>query len=161
MKSSSKKKWEPEIFIGQIILIVFVISSALQVVMRCVFNNPLSWPEELSSVLLVGLVFIGATAISKGHNHVRVEILEDVVSEKFIRWLHVLYDIVIIVYLGFIVVGGWELFQRLQYSRTPALRLPVKWVTVVVPITSGIMVIYYVKHIVREILHSRRSSDGY
>jgi len=65
MKSSSKKKWEPEIFIGQIILIVFVISSALQVIMRCVFNNPLSWPEELSSVLLVWLVFIGATAISK------------------------------------------------------------------------------------------------
>jgi len=160
MKSSSGKKWEPEIIIGQIILIFFVILSTLQVVMRCVFNNPLSWPEELSSIMLVWLVFIGATAISKRHNHVRVEILEEIVSEKFIRWLHVAYYIIIILYLVSIVVGGWELFQRLQYSRTPALRLPIKWVTVVVPITSVIMVIYYIKHIVKEILHSRRNLDG-
>ena len=160
MKVNLSKKWEPEIFIGQIILAVFVVLSALQVIMRCVFNYPLSGPEQLSSILLVWLVFIGATAISKRHNHVRVEILEEVTSEKFIRWLHVVYYIVIIIYLVFIVVGGWELFQKLQYSRTPALRLPVKWVTIVVPITSAIMAIYYMKHIVKEILHSRRSSDG-
>jgi TRAP-type transport system small permease protein len=155
VKNNEKTNWEPEIFISKVILLLFVILSSLQVVMRYVFNKPLSWPEELSSILLVWLVFIGATAISKRDTHVKVEIIEEKASITINKYLNIFYYTIIIIYLLFLIIGGLDLFQKLQFARTPALRLPIKWISIVVPITSAIMSIYFLRHIVKIIINKK------
>ena len=78
----SPSRWErllrePEFAIAQLILWLFVALTSLQVIMRYVFDAPLTWPEELTQILLVWMTFIAAVGLSRKGLHVRVEFAEE------------------------------------------------------------------------------------
>ena len=142
---------EPDIFLGQIILLVIILLTAVQVVLRFVFLAPLTWPEELSAILLIWLTFVGAVALTRRNDHIRVELVEEFAGPRIARWLDILFDIATIVFLALIISGGWDLIQRLTFERTPALRLRISIIVAVVPITAAIMIVFYVFTVLRNL----------
>lgn len=142
---------EPDIFLGQIILLVIIVLTAVQVVLRFVFLAPLTWPEELSAILLIWLTFVGAVALTRRNDHIRVELVEEFAGPRIARWLDILFDIATIVFLALIISGGWDLIQRLTFERTPALRLRISIIVAVVPITAAIMIVFYVFTVLRNL----------
>ncbi len=103
---------EPDIFLGQIILLVIIVLTAVQVVLRFVFLAPLTWPEELSAILLIWLTFVGAVALTRRNDHIRVELVEEFAGPRIARWLDILFDIATIVFLALIISGGWPFHGR-------------------------------------------------
>jgi len=140
---------EPELLLCQLILLLFVVLTGLQVVMRYVFNAPLTWPEEISSMLLIWLTFLGAAAVARRNVHLRVELLEELAGERAIRALYLVFDVVILAFLIYLIVGGIELVQQLEFERTPALRIKLAYVVAAVPVAAALMAVYYAGHIVR------------
>ena len=54
----------------------------LQVLFRFVFNLPLAWTEELSRYVFIILIYCGASAAVLDNAHVRVELIDNVLSER-------------------------------------------------------------------------------
>ena len=50
----------------------------LAVVMRYVFNNPLTWGEELIVALLTWMVFLGSAAAVRSQMHIRIDVMAPV-----------------------------------------------------------------------------------
>jgi TRAP-type C4-dicarboxylate transport system permease small subunit len=57
------------------------------VFMRYVMNNPLSWPEPASVVMMVAFSFLGGAAVYRAHVHVAVEALVNSVGPNAQRVL--------------------------------------------------------------------------
>ena len=47
----------------------------LSVALRYVFNNPLTWGEELIVALLTWMVFLGAAAAVRSQMHIRIDVV--------------------------------------------------------------------------------------
>jgi TRAP-type C4-dicarboxylate transport system permease small subunit len=136
---------EPEILVGQIILAAFVGLTTLQVTLRYAFNAPLTWPEELNAILLVWLTFIGAVGLARRNEHIRVELVEEWFGERASLALDVVFHLVTIVFLVVLVWGGWQVFQELEFERTPALRWKLSYVYAIVPISAALMAVAYAR----------------
>lgn len=146
---------KPELAIGSGILVVFVLLNALQVILRYIFGFSFAWVEELLGILLVWMTFIGAAGLARSRAHIHVEIIDEFLPEKWVRMLEVIYNVITIVYLTLVAWGGLQLWNRLRLQRTPAMRIPLRYISLVVPITAVLMGISYAGHIISDIKRAR------
>jgi C4-dicarboxylate transporter DctQ subunit len=90
-----------------------VVITTMQVVLRYGFNSPQTWAEEVSRYLLAWIILLGAAiAVARG-THIRVDILETLVSGgrsrralRFVQGGVELFAYAVLFYSGCLVV--WE-----------------------------------------------------
>jgi TRAP-type C4-dicarboxylate transport system permease small subunit len=126
---------------GTVLVASFVVTVSLvavQVVMRYVFNNSLSWSEELTRFIFVWQVWMGTSIGCKNNNHIRVEILSSALRGRA-KTVHsiigdalVLAFTIFLVYDGFIVAGS--IFRRRML--TPAMQIPMYLMFLSLPVSS-------------------------
>ena len=146
-----KSRWNLEIILAELILVSFVVLASMQVIARYVFNAPFIWIEELSAALLIWMTFLGAAGVVKSEGHIKVEFFEELLGAKITSALELVWNLLIIAFLVLLVIGGIQAFKELSFERTPALRLPISWVITIVPITAGLMALYYTASVVRRV----------
>jgi len=126
-------------------LAVMVIVIFMQVVMRYVFNNSLSWSEEFARYLFVWFSWIGVSAGLKDGEHLRVEILSTaLVRRGFVKSNEMVNIIVSLVWLAttaIVTYYGFEVVmsQMELHVLTPAMRLPVWFGYLSIPACSGVV----------------------
>ena len=115
----------------------------LQVVMRYVFINSLSWSEELARYLFLWQIWLGASFAVKKHRHLRIELFVDKLKGRKKQ----LFELaVLLIWFGFslfLAIKGSELtimlFKRGQVS--PAMQIPMGYAYASVPVGCGLMAI--------------------
>ena len=88
--------------LGVMSVLIFV-----QVIMRYVFNNSLSWSEELSRYLLIWMVNIGISYAVKKKCHVRITALDTVLSPKAKKVLEIISSMLVLVFAGTVTYLGY------------------------------------------------------
>jgi TRAP-type C4-dicarboxylate transport system permease small subunit len=73
------------------VLIIFV-----QVIMRYIFNNSLSWSEELGKFLFVWLSWIGISIGAKRNEHIKITMLTDKLSPSARKIVDIISEIIVI-----------------------------------------------------------------
>ncbi|ATI42476.1 hypothetical protein CBW24_10980 [Pacificitalea manganoxidans] len=142
----------PEIAVSMLLLIAVAGISSLQVVMRYVFNAALPWTEEISGMALVWMTFLGAVGLARLNLHARVEILSEMAAGR--TWYEVLeiaLDLLGIAFLVCVVIGGTDLVGQLSHERTPALRLPITYQVVAIPLSAGLIALFMALRVIRRI----------
>jgi len=71
-----------EIVVSTILIVIIALITILQVIMRYLVKMPLTWPLELSTLLLVYLTFFTADIVYKGKEHVVVDFFFNKFSKK-------------------------------------------------------------------------------
>lgn len=106
-------------------LLVFI-----QVVMRYVFKNSLSWSEELARYLFIWLIYIGISYGCKIMKHIKIDAGLKLFPKKARPYVVILGDILVLGFAIYIVVTGWQLVQLqiTMHKVSPALRLPLQYV---------------------------------
>jgi TRAP-type C4-dicarboxylate transport system permease small subunit len=140
------KKMETILIISILLFIIIIIS--VQVVMRYFFQNPFTWPEELSSLMLIYLCFFSADVIYKDKGHISIDYFVNLFPDKLKKFIAIFVNLLIGVFLGIIFVKSIRLFVD-QYSITIAasLKLPKSFWVFPVTLTFPSMLlssIYYV-----------------
>lgn len=131
------------------ILFIFMIFSALfQVISRYIFKSPLFWTEEIARYILVWISFLGATTALKRKMHVAVNFVLSAFPEKIRSKLELLGKIFILIFLTFTIKGGIILSKININQLSPALRIPMFWPYVVIPLSATIMFIHVLTSIV-------------
>ena len=135
------------VLMALIIFIMFV-----QVLFRYVFNQSLSWSEELARFIFVWLTFLGAAVCVKERIHIGVEFLTErltgkmkIYFELFQTALMTLFNIILSV-IGFCWV--WEVSGTLS----PAMSLPLNIVLyAALPVASLLSMVFGAKQFIEEI----------
>lgn len=152
---------EMDVALGQVIIFFIVMIIGVQVILRFVFSAPFDWPEELSEILLIWLTFIGAVALTRRNDHIRVELIEEFGGERLNTCLKIIFDTVTVLFLTLLVIYGWDLMNELTFEKTPALRLRISLIISVVPFTAAIMIVYYLIAIIQNLINlTRGRRDG-
>jgi len=95
-----------------------------QVVTRYGFNHPLTWPEELSTLLLVWITFVGASLLLKREQHIEIDFFTNYFSKKAQKVISLINYFLMFIFLVVVSYGAYKL-QALQARHyTVALRIP-------------------------------------
>lgn len=99
-----------------------------QIVWRYVFNDSLTWTEELARYLFVWITFVGAALAIRDGTHIRVALVIDRLPARVRRWLDVAQLVLVVFFLCLLVGLGFQWVWVNTDAVTPALGLPLAYV---------------------------------
>lgn len=115
-----------------------------------------SWTEEAIRFLFVWASCIGAAIGIKEHIHIGIDVIVNLFSFTVRKLVAVLVQVLLLVFDVFIVRYGLLLVEKTMTQPSPALRLPMGYVYLAIPV-MGILGLYYS---VLEIVRIIRSKEG-
>jgi len=129
-------------------LVVITLIIPTGVFMRYVMNNPLSWPEPASVVMMVMFSFIGGAAVYRANVHVAVEALLDAVSPAQKRVMLWGVDACMAAMSLFMLGYGAQLCQITWYqtmAEFPALRVGIVYLPI--PVAGLLTLLFLIERL--------------
>ena len=119
--------------------------TVIQVVARYGFNNSLFWAEEVVIYSIICMSFLAASLGVRRGAHITMDLLNAIGSPAVNRILLIVASLLGIAFALSIAWLGAELFvNTLQRNQlTPALRLPMAWFYLPIPVAGVLMTIRY------------------
>lgn len=147
-------RWVDEYFekyIGVFLISVMIILLFMQVISRYVFNSALAFTEEISLMLFVIFVYVGASQAIKKRQHLRITLLVNKLSPQAQKIMNIISDIIFAIALAFTSVGMRNVTNMLRKSNmlTVAVRIPKYLVYATILILFYIMILRLFQDIVK------------
>jgi C4-dicarboxylate transporter DctM subunit len=115
-------------------------STLLQVVARYVFNSPVTWSEELSRLVFIWSVFLGAGVMVRHGGHVQVDSIVRLLPPGLQRAAGLLSTFVVAATCVTLIVFGGQVVARIN-SLSPAMHVPLRLFYASVPVGALLVVI--------------------
>ncbi len=138
-----------DIIISCMALILVILSVIYGVIMRYVFNSPPAWTNELAGVAFTWVVFFGSSAAFKRKMHIGIELLVDSAPSKIKRGLIVIAELIVFIFLSFMVIYGFIYAIAAYQQPTSVLRIPNTYIYIAIPISFTFMVLHQIFYLVR------------
>lgn len=114
---------------------VMTLSIGLQVFMRYVMQNSLSWSEELARFLFIFFISAGISYGVKMKRHIKVEAFVMWMPEKGLAIMRIVSDLFFLAFALFVIwfgsITAWRILDLHQVS--PALDIPMGLVSATLP----------------------------
>lgn len=140
-------------------LLIFV-----QVIMRYVFNNSLSWSEELARYVFIWLIYIGISYGCKLRKHIKIDAALYLFPKKARRYVVLIGDVLFIAFAVYITVTGFSYsMDQIKYNmRSPALKIPYQYIYMSTVVGFGLAAIRQIQTIIYRIkcLKNGEEYDG-
>ena len=140
-------------------LLVFV-----QVVMRYVFNNSLSWSEELARYTFIWLIYIGIGYGCKLRKHIKIDAALYLFPKKARPYVVLLGDILFIAFAVYITYTGFFYsMEQIQFDmRSAALKIPYQYIYMSTVVGFGLATIREIQTIIYRVkcLKNGEEYDG-
>lgn len=119
-----------EITLCVILMSVMTLVIFVQVVMRYIFHNSLTWSEEFARYCFIWLIYLGISYGCKIMKHIKIDAALKLFPAKTKPYIVILGDLCVLAFAVYIVVTGWNLtvFQAQLGKTSPALGLPLQFV---------------------------------
>ena len=134
-----------EYLIGVTFIAMFVIGT-FAVFMRYICHLPLTWADEVNSLLLVWLTFLGASIATRQNTHMNLNLkLLDLFPRSIGLCLRMLFDLLIIALLGVFIVQGIRM--TIASRLVTLISLPIismVFLYAILPATALLMLFYFV-----------------
>lgn len=127
------------------LLLVFILTAS--VILRYVFNSPISFAEESSRYILVWMSFLGAGLAAKWDSHMRVDAFLGKMPKKVQLWIKTVINLVTVVFLSFGVYYGMKLVIRTHEQVSELLRINMSIMYFAVVAGFAIMIGYLLRNI--------------
>lgn len=140
-----------EIFISLFSLIMVVVI-AIQVFMRYVLENSLSWSEELARYCFIWLVYVGISFGVKKNRHMSVDVLSLALKGKWKIGLSIVANLLFLGFAIFVILNGYEISMKLLTwgQKSPALHIPIGLVYLAGPVGMGLASIRLIQQIFQQ-----------
>jgi len=114
--------------VGIFMLMGIVFLVFLQVVLRKVFNHPLTWPEEMVRILLVWVSFLGAYVALYYKQHLVLSVIVNRLTPVKTKTLLIITNFLVIAVLSIFLIWGFELIQVIGMIPMPTTGILNKYV---------------------------------
>ena len=109
-------------------LLLLVISAvmAYSVVMRYIFNNSLSWAEEICKYCFVWSTFLSASLCLKRRSSIKIDMLLLALPQTFQRIVLIVGDLIMLGFFSYFLNAAWKVTVGMYNSgqTSPAMELP-------------------------------------
>ncbi len=133
-----------------ILMLCFVVMGIilfLQIIMRFVFSSPLAWAEEAARYLQIWITFLGIGYGIRRGSHISMDLLRNRMSPK-VKYFVAVFCHLACIYAFYILFQSSLVFLNGQNVLSTAMKIPMKIVYVVIPISAVIYIIYTVADII-------------
>jgi TRAP-type C4-dicarboxylate transport system permease small subunit len=146
---SAVEHWLTIIAAGIIMVMVFL--TAIDVILRYIFNSPLPGAYELKEFLLVGVVFLGLGYIQSIKGHLSVDVLISRMSPKTQTVFNILSYVICLFTFSIITwqagYRAWIAFDTGQL-REGLVRYPLWPAKLMIPIGTGLLCLRLIRDII-------------
>ena len=120
----------------------------LQVIMRYVFNAPLSWTEEMVRYLLIWVTFLGFGLAVHKRTEMSVSVLTDILPLKLKKGFEMGMTVVILLFLSIFVFKGF--IFAFDGREIMAIALPISffWINLSAPLGGVFLIALYAVRLV-------------
>ncbi len=141
-----------EIYIPVISFVIMFLAFILQIVTRYFFNNPLSWPYEVSVISFVWTVVLGACYARRRKEMVEFAVVYDMFPKRVQYILEICGNVIVAAGLGAALYPVYDYIQFLQIEKSTILRVPFN----IAFFPFLIMMVLMIVHSLRDIMDSLR-----
>lgn len=131
-----------------VILLAMAGVVTLQVFFRYVLGDPLTWTEELSRFLFVWLIAFAAGYSVSTREHIKVELIVDLLPKKVQKILDVIMSILPLGVFVYLIPTCVQFMIQQNRLKSTALRLPYSYVYGAVVVASVLLVIHLIGHLI-------------
>ena len=99
----------------------------LQIIMRYVLNNSLTWSEELGRFIFQWLTWIGISLGARLGQHIKISILTDRLPRKIAHASNVISDLIVIAICVITVYYGVEIAKLFVGTKFTTIKISLAW----------------------------------
>ncbi len=136
-------------FVAMVSIIFF------QVIMRYVFNNSLSWSEELGKFLFVWLSWVGISIGHRRREHIKITMLVDRLPEKAKKVTEILSEIILITICGITMFYGFTMIDIQMNIPYAGIKISTAWGYLSVTLGCGLFILRAIVHILEDLYFLR------
>jgi len=113
------------LLLGALLLTSIALNFA-NVVARYLFSWPFEWAEEVTTIILLWCVFLGAALVAWKDEHLRMNVVSRMLPERAQRVLHGAATLCLVVTLGFLLYQSGRVvwFMASMGQRTAVTEMP-------------------------------------
>lgn len=131
--------FEETLLVGLFAFMVAVIF--LQVIMRFVFNNSLSWSEELGRFMFQWLTWIGISLGARLGQHIKITMLTDKLPHRGAQAANIISEIIVIMICVLTMYYGVELSKIFIGTRFTTIKISLVWGYAALIVGCGLMTV--------------------
>ena len=139
-----------------LLLIAMTVVTFAQVFFRFVIVHSLPWSEEFSRYALVWASFLGASIALKRGLHIGVGVFIVRIPEEKRRLIYLITLMMMTLFLFVVIVKGFQMASFNMRQSSPAMRIPMGFPYLAIPVGSVIMVL----HLLNEMILGWRRKGG-
>lgn len=128
-------------FSGILFLGLFLINT-VQIVIRSATSKSLLWVVDFSQLLLVWIVFLGATVALYRKEHLLIDYLKEKVSKKVSAYIDIITRILFLIFIIVISYNGIKVVEIRMSIDYVILGWPTGLAYLAIPVTGVIMILY-------------------
>ncbi len=154
MKILNKISYILNKFCGYFLILCFSVMTITyfgQIVLRYVFSTGIHWTEELTRYTNIALVMVGAAVLAGSNSHINVSILETLVPKKAKKWVILIQQLLTIIFFGAAIFIGLDMLELAGTQLSTNMRIPMKLVYSIFPISFTILVFQTLVFILNDI----------
>jgi TRAP-type C4-dicarboxylate transport system permease small subunit len=125
-------------------LAILVGITVLSVITRYLFDAPLYWLEEVSGLLIIWIIMVGAIPTERDGQHLTIPMLTDLLPRRLGAAVEVAVTTLSIVVLGYVGWLGWRLAVGAREKLTDILEISWFWIDVSVTIGAIGIALYMI-----------------
>jgi TRAP-type C4-dicarboxylate transport system permease small subunit len=133
--------WGLALCMGVMTCIVF--SSVL---FRYVFNSPLTWTEELASLLFAWVTFVGAYVGFRSRSHISIDTLVIFLPPAVRQWVARFVDVCVLLLLALFLWEGISLTLTTWSLEFPAMEISRGYLYLAIPVGAVLMAVGMVEN---------------
>ena len=136
-------------------VIIMAILMIVSVIMRTIFNNSLTFSEEIGQLLLIIVSFFGIGYCVRRNRHVNMSMVFDAANLKGKKIMMYIVSVVsAILMISLFILSIQYIMSVAKLGRTsPALNIPMSWFYISLPIGFIIAAIEYIRIFVANVKH--------
>lgn len=145
-------KLEEYLLCGSLVFTTLAIFA--QIIMRSVFNNSLTWSEELTRYIFIWQIWMGVSIAQRDKQHIKVELLFSFVkNEKAKSVIDIVATAIWIAFSAFLLVNGTQLVLQMisRGNVSSAMRLPMYLVYIVLPLSAFVLCLRLLGQMVEDV----------
>jgi TRAP-type C4-dicarboxylate transport system permease small subunit len=139
---------------------VLVLDVTWQVITRFILKNPSSWTEELATYLMIWVGLLGAAVALNYRDHLGIDYFVGKLTEVKRLWTEVIVNVCVIFFSIFVMFfGGVKLVSFTFYygQLSPAMKLPMGYVYLAVPVAGIFLAIYSIEFLIESIAKLKKA----
>ena len=115
---------------------------------RYVLNSPIAWTEQVSNMLFVWTVFLGAAVLYREKLHIGVDMFVNMLPERFAGIAFWAIELCNLVFIVILFVFGLKLSIDVMPQTTGALDISPAFYYFAAPVSCALMMLFFVEKIV-------------